>query len=592
MPPDTPEWNAEAVAGVTDPRLQKLLHDHWEDAMRRSPTWATQLGDRRFDDKLGDPTRQGIQNRFDALRAFSSRVQQLDPTTLSVQDALTRAVFAASLQNELALEPCQFELWSVTASHNAVAGHVRTISEHPVQGESDMAFLAARIEQMPAAVDAEIERLDFGRGQGLTPDAEAVRRALAFIDRTLDAPPDKSPLYSPAREPVDGIDEPTRARLHQQHAQQIEQTLLPSFRRYRQFLADDILPVARPPEQATLTGLPALPDCYASVVRRHTTLDKTPEEIHAIGLSEIASVHAEFLALADRVYGDTQPELATDIQALFAHLRQAPELRFDTAESILAVAEESLRAAESAVPAVFHSLPETPCEVLPIPDNIAPFTYVAWYEPPTVDKPGIYRVNTHAPDTRLRHEARALAFHESVPGHHLQIALSTELQETPAFRRHGGITAYVEGWALYSERLADELDLYPSDLDRLGMLSFDAWRSARLVVDTGLHHYGWTRQQAEAWMMANTPLAENNIANEVDRYIGWPGQALGYKLGQLEILRLRVQARSALGDTFALADFHAVVLGSGPVPLPVLADRVDAWVASGGGPPTGETELQ
>jgi uncharacterized protein (DUF885 family) len=211
---------------------------------------------------------------------------------------------------------------------------------------------------------------------------------------------------------------------------------------------------------------------------------------------------------------------------------------------------------------------------------------VAWYEPPAVGKTGIYRVNTHAPETRLRHEARALAFHESVPGHHLQIALATELPETPAFRRHGGITAYVEGWALYSERLADELSLYPEDLDRLGMLSYDAWRSARLVVDTGLHHYGWTRAQAETWMRENTPLAENNIANEVDRYIGWPGQALGYKLGQIEILRLRAHATSTLGADFDLADFHSVVLDSGPVPLSVLAERVEAWIEGGGGPPT------
>ena len=379
------------------------------------------------------------------------------------------------------------------------------------------------------------------------------------------------------------MDEAERARLTSRHADQVRDTLLPRLHAYRAFLEDTILPDARPADRATLTGLPELPGCYASVVRRHTTLALSPEEIHATGLAQIAAVHAEFLALAPKVFGDTHPAVTTDIGALFTHLRAAPELRFDTPESILQTAQSSLRAAEAAVPDVFHAVPQTPCEVQAIPANVAPFTYVAWYEPPVVGKPGIYRVNTHAPETRLRHEARALAFHESVPGHHLQIALAAELPETPAFRRHGGITAYVEGWALYAERLADELGLYPEDLDRLGMLSFDAWRSARLVVDTGLHHYGWTREQAEAWMRENTPLAENNIANEVDRYIGWPGQALGYKLGQIEILRLRTRAEAALGDAFVLADFHAVVLGSGPVPLSVLADRVDAWIAQGEG---------
>ena len=216
--------------------------------------------------------------------------------------------------------------------------------------------------------------------------------------------------------------------------------------------------------------------------------------------------------------------------------------------------------------------------VEPVPIHAAPFTYVAWYEPPVLDRPGIYRVNTYAPETRLRHEARALAFHESVPGHHLQIALTKELDEVPAFRRHTGVTAYREGWALYAERLADELGLYPTDIDRLGMLSYDAWRSARLVVDTGLHHHGWTRAQAETWMKENTPLAENNITNEVDRYIGWPGQALGYKMGQLALLDMRKDAETTLGDDFLLADFHQVVLETGPVPLPVLQARVNDWL--------------
>ena len=585
MHPDTTTLNADAIAGVSDPRLQRILHDHWEDAMARSPTWATQLGDRRFDGQLGDTSTRAIRNHYDARRLFLERIHQLDPTTLPPQDALTRAVFEANLQADLALEPCQFELWNVTSSRNAVADHVRVIADHPLQQSTDFGSLASRIKQMPPAVEAEMQRLEEGLRLGLTADAEAVRRAVAFIDRTLDAPLAESPLFAPGRDPIEGIEASDLKRLHLEHGAQVRAVLLPSLQAYRRFLHERILPAARTPDQATLTGLPGLPECYASVIRRHTTLSKTPEEIHAIGMTEIASVHAEFLALADRMFGAEQPELATDLSALFAHLRSSPDLRFDTPESILAVAEESLRAAEAAVPAVFHTLPSTPCEVRPIPANVAPFTYVAWYEPPAVNKPGIYRVNTHAPETRLRHEARALAFHESVPGHHLQIAYATELSETPAFRRHGGITAYVEGWALYSERLADELSLYPSDLDRLGMLSFDAWRSARLVVDTGLHHYGWTREEAEAWMQANTPLAANNIANEVDRYIGWPGQALGYKLGQLEVLRLRSHAQTTLGEAFALADFHSVVLDSGPVPLTVLADRVEAWVAQGGGPP-------
>lgn len=580
VPSERGPLHEDATRGVADPTLQALLHDHWEDTMRRSPEWATQLGDRRYDARLADASEGATRDHFEMLRTFLARAEALPQDPLSPADQLTLAVFAETLRGELALEPCVFHRWSVSPGRNALADLARTIDDHPTDSAASLDALRSRVEQMPAAIDQEIDRLETGRTAGLTPGAEAVRRTLAYIDRTLEAPRDTSPLYAPGRDPIDGVDDARRADLAARHAEQVATVLLPAVERYRSYLADTLLPAGRPPAAATLAGLPDLPACYPSLVRRHTTLDLTPEEIHAVGLAEIARVHAEFMELAPRVFGASHPEATTDLAALFHHLRTAPELRFDSPEAIVATAEESLRAAEAAVPTAFETLPRTPCRVEPIPPHIAPFTYVAWYERPALGQDGIYRVNTYAPDTRLRHEARALAFHESVPGHHLQLARAQELPEVPAFRRHNSVTAFVEGWALYSERLADELGLYPSDLDRLGMLSFDAWRSARLVVDTGLHHYGWTREQAEAWMLDNTPLAENNITNEVDRYIGWPGQALGYKLGQRELRRLRTEAEAALGPRFSLPAFHTVVLDAGPVPLGVLEARVQAWQAA------------
>jgi uncharacterized protein (DUF885 family) len=232
-------------------------------------------------------------------------------------------------------------------------------------------------------------------------------------------------------------------------------------------------------------------------------------------------------------------------------------------------------------------LPRTPCEVDDIPAYLAPYTTVAYYQQPHPDgsRPGTYFVNVYEPHTRPRHEAEVLAFHESVPGHHLQIAIAMERGELPAFRRYDGATVFVEGWALYTERLADEMGLYSGDTDRLGMLSFDSWRAARLVVDTGIHDMGWSREQAEAFLLENTPLAENNVVNEVDRYITTPGQALAYKTGQLEIRRLRAKAEAALGPSFSLPQFHAVVLGGGAVSMPVLRERVDAWIERAGAAP-------
>ncbi|HET9990211.1 MAG TPA: DUF885 domain-containing protein, partial [Kofleriaceae bacterium] len=250
-------------------------------------------------------------------------------------------------------------------------------------------------------------------------------------------------------------------------------------------------------------------------------------------------------------------------------------------EDLLAAAQAALDRAKAAIPRYFSTLPKADCIMRETPPYEAPFSTVAYYRQPHYDgsKPGEYFVNTYKPETRARFELEALTWHESIPGHHLQIAIAQELGALPAFRKLDGSTSYVEGWALYTERLADEMGLYTSDLDRLGKLSFDAWRASRLVVDTGIHALGWTRAQAEAFMREHTALTEINISNEVDRYIGWPGQALAYKVGQLEILRLRAHAEATLGAKFDLKAFHAVVLGAGAVTLPVLADRVQAWIS-------------
>jgi uncharacterized protein (DUF885 family) len=311
------------------------------------------------------------------------------------------------------------------------------------------------------------------------------------------------------------------------------------------------------------------------LIEHYTTLPRSADDIHALGLAELARIHAEMAEIGQRALGES------DVPTLIRRLRDDPTLKFAEGPEVLATAERALRRAEAAVPSVFGRLPETRCVVREIPLFEAPYTTIAYYRQPNPNgsKPGEYFVNTWAPETRPRHEAEALAFHESVPGHHLQIALSYESADVPAFVRYDGATAFVEGWALYAERLADELGLYSTDVDRLGMLSFDTWRASRLVVDTGLHHLGWSREQAVQFMLASTPLAENNIRNEVDRYVTWPGQALAYKTGQIELLALRAEAEAALGDRFDLAAFHDLVLRDGAISLPMLREAVAAWIA-------------
>ncbi len=293
-----------------------------------------------------------------------------------------------------------------------------------------------------------------------------------------------------------------------------------------------------------------------------------------MGLSEIAHINAEMASLGKTLFA------TGSLKATVEHLRTSHELFFTTKEEIVAKAEASLAKAKAAIPQAFGVLPQADCTVVEIPDFEAPFTTIAYYKEPNPNKPGEYYINTYKPETRLRFEMEVLAYHESIPGHHLQIAISQEQDALPVFRRHLGSTAFVEGWALYTERLADEMGLYSSDLDRMGMLSYDAWRASRLVVDTGVHAKGWTREQAESFMLEHTALTPGNIKNEVDRYISWPGQALAYKIGQLEIFRLRKHAKDALGEAFDLREFHDTVLKQGAVTLAVLAKQVDAWIAS------------
>lgn len=567
-----------ATTGVENTELKSILADHWAESLAASPLWATSIGDRSTDDRLGDPSRAADARWQATLQALRDRAAGLDPASLAPPDQLTRELFVAQLDAELAAEPCRFGDWRVSPRHNALAFVYGLPVTHSVNQARDATTLLARYRAVPAYVEALGQRLLAGAEEGWTAPAESVRRTLAQFERAL-AEGAESPLLEPLEAELPDMEPGVRAAWEAELRAVVSDEILPALRVHEALLRDQILPRARPAEAAGVSHLPGGGACYAGLVRRYTTLDRSPDEVHAAGLAAITQVHAEFRELGASTLG------TDELAQIFERLRTDPALRFETADEIEQTARTAVAAASAAVPAAFGRLPAAACEVDRIPDHEAPFTTIAYYMqavPPTEDdpgRPGTYFVNTHAPETRPRFEAEALAWHEAVPGHHLQIALSRELPEMPGFRRFGGTTAFVEGWALYTERLADELGLYSGDLDRLGMLSFDAWRAARLVVDTGIHHKGWTRAQAEAYMRENTPLALNNIENEVDRYVGWPGQAVAYKTGQLEILRIRKEAEAALGDDFELADFHDVVLGAGAIPLPVLERRVRAWVA-------------
>lgn len=560
--PDDP-----ACAGVRDESLCAVLSAHWAATLERFPEWASKLGEHRYDDRVTDSS-------IEALSAFRAReadfVARLESISLpdGEPDRVTRDLLLETLRLDLQEEICASELWNVSARANALVDSHQLAEDAIIETDEDAVSLISRYRSRAAMIAVSAANLSQGASRGLVESRDSVVKVIAMLDAELSQPLELSPLLSPK-------DKGLSAQRSTELKEVVEAELRPALAAYRDTLRDQVLPIARTDEKIGLHALPSGDQCYRVLIHKYTTLDRTPEFLHELGLQQLAAIHDEFRTLGARVLG------TSDLGEIFAKLRTDPALHFRSPDEIRAKAEEALRRAEAAVPLWFGRTPEAPCEVDVVPDYLAPYTTIAYYDPlrESGRKYGVYFVNVSDPPSRPRHEAEVLAFHESVPGHHLQIALAYEQGALPAFRRYDGATAFVEGWALYTERLADEMGLYSDDTDRLGMLSFDTWRAARLVVDTGLHAKGWTRAQAEQFMLENTPLAENNVTNEVDRYITTPGQALAYKVGQLEIKALRAEATAALGEQFDIRAFHDTILSQGAVSLPILREHIARWTA-------------
>lgn len=555
--------------------LQGLAERYWEWHLAAHPTTATRLGDRRYDDRLADITPEGRDRGYRTLEGFLSELTAIDPDALTSQDRITYLALEEELHEPLDRRICRVAEWSIDHMNGPQVGFMSLAELQRVETPEDGRKMARRWRAIGPYIDAYVENHRRGLEEGLVASRTTVEHTIEQLATQLDQPDAEWPLAKPAREGHAGWSDEDRQAFQAELLAATAESIRPSFQRYLAFLRDEVLPITRMGNRVGLLGLPDGEECYTVLRRAYTTLGLSAEEIHEIGLQENARIRAEMVALGERVLG------TSDILEIQLRLRTDPAMHFATSEEVKAKAEEATERARDAIPSWFGRLPEAPIVVDEIPLYEAPFTTIAYYRQPAVDgsRPGTYFINTYAPETRPRYDAEVLAFHEGIPGHHLQIAIAQELTGIPEFRKHQGSTAFVEGWALYTERLADEMRLYSGDLDRLGVLSFDAWRASRLVVDTGIHAFGWTRQQAIDYMLENTLLAENNVANEVDRYIVWPGQALAYKLGQREMFRLRDQAKETLGPSFDIREYHDRVLENGAVSLAVLGMVIESWLA-------------
>lgn len=549
--------------------LQQLADEYWDRAMSRHPFAATVFGDHRFDDRVDDLRPEALADERAEAAAFAERAAAISDEELSARERVTRALLVDACEQTIdQIDSHQIELQS-----DGFTGYpvilLRTASRWEAPDATSAQMQLDRLRALPDALDATTEHWHAGVERGWTPAATIVGRTRAMIEAYLAQPIDDDPFVGLALpEHWDGA-----AQWRDEARKVVDDVVRPAYLRVAGALAE-LERTGRDDQHPGLCHLPGGEDLYTSLARRATTTDLSPAEIHEIGMRELTEVLPEQWAeVGRRAVG------VEDRAVLFERLRSGPGMKYRSADEILTVAGEAIGRALAAAPDWFERLPEAGCVVEAVPESLAPGSPPAYYGAPPdgSSRPGVYFANTHEPTRRNRFEAEVFAFHEAVPGHHLERASAAELDDVPTFQRRGGYMAYSEGWGLYAERLADEMGLYSSDTMRLGMLSADAWRSARLVLDTGIHAMGWTRDRAIEFMVAHVPLDPAEVAVEVDRYIGMPGQALSYKVGQRELFRLRADAQDRLGDRFDIKGFHHAVLQYGAVPLRLLATLVEEW---------------
>ncbi|MGB3165377.1 MAG: DUF885 domain-containing protein [Alteraurantiacibacter sp.] len=555
--------------------FRELREDVWQWSLDRSPWLSEQIGDRRNDGSLGDPSMDAYDRDNLDTRAFQQRLQSIDtadlPQDLRVDYALLARSFADSL------EAAQFEQdrYITFTNRGGPQGAIASLPySSPLFTAADYDSYIARLESFPGYIDAFIERSRGAIGRGLTQPCEPMEGYENSIAGYIADTPEESVWWQAFAERPATIPEAAWGGIVARGRSAITDGAFAGLRTFRDYYVQDFAPSCRADEAPGIGSTPGGQDYYAYRVRSFTTTDMTPTDVHELGLSEVARIRAEMEVVAASAGFDSR-------EAFIEHLRTDPRYYPTDEESYLEHTRALAKQIDGWMPRLFGKLPRLPYSVEPIPAASAPGNTTAYYERGSMatGQPGIYRLNMTELDQRPLWELPALGVHEAVPGHHHQIALQQELDMHPLRANGAFFTAFVEGWGLYSERLGIEMGLYDTPAKEMGRLSYEMWRANRLVVDTGLHAMGWTRAQAVDYMMDNTALSEGNINAEVNRYITWPGQAVAYKIGELKIRELRTRAEEALGEDFDLRDFHDTVLENGAVPLDVLEAYVDGWIA-------------
>jgi prolyl oligopeptidase len=560
-----------AVFGDSADDFNALLDEAWEWDLENFPMFASQLGDLRYNDRWQDHSIEAIETRRAEIREFLKRVYAIDQSALSESDQLNRELFRRSMQIEV--DGMAFNGHLMPFDHQGGVQNLDSMANYlSFTSVKDYEDWLARMGKLGEVVDQTIKLAERGRKAGYMPPKVLMERIPGQLAAQLVDEAEASPFYAIFEEFPTSIADDDQQRLRAMARNTIDDSVLPAYRKLSRYFSDTYLPACR-----DSIGLSSLPDgsaWYEYHARRFTTTQMTPDDIHRLGLNEVRRIRDEMHKIIDEVDFDG------GFQDFLTFLRSDPQFYYDNPDDLYEAYLATSKRIDPELVHQFGKLPRMPYGVKPIPDSIAPDTTTAYYTQPAADgsRAGIYWVNLYKPEVRPKYEIEVLSVHEAMPGHHLQLALQQELGDIPNFRRYGGFTAFVEGWGLYSESLGYDLGLYKDPYSRFGQLTYEMWRAVRLVVDTGIHYKGWTRQQAIEFFKDNAAKTELDIINEIDRYIGWPGQALAYKIGQLKIKTIRDRAELALGDEFDVRAFHDELLSGGALPLDILEQRMDAWL--------------
>ncbi len=557
---------------AADPALDRLIDEIWQSELREDPLFATHVGDGRYNDQLPRVGLADQKRRLIEKRQLLARLESLPTASLSPADRINHGILLRQLRDEINELKFQSYLQPITSRSGFHISFPDLPQQTPFVNLRDYENYVSRLKQFDRYVAEHIELMRTGLQQGWVLPSVVLEGYRDAIEPHVVSDVTKSLLFAPFNRFPAVIPAADRARVTELGTAAIRDHVVVGYRNFLKFMNEEYVPAAR----ATIAAA-ALPDgraFYQHRVRHFTTLDLTPEQVHETGLKEVKRIRAEMLEVMKKA------DFKGEFPAFLEFLRSDPRFYATTPEQLQKEVAWILKRIDGELPRLFQTLPRIPYGLRPIPDYIAPRTTSAYYQPPGGDGrvAGFYYINTFNLKSRPLYEMEALSLHEAVPGHHLQLALQQELTGLPAFRRYTHFTAYIEGWALYAERLGLEVGFYQDPYQDFGRLTFEMWRACRLVVDTGMHYQGWTREQAIQFMAENTALALHNIRSEVDRYIAWPGQALGYKIGELKIRQLRERATRELGDQFDVRQFHDVVLRSGSVPLDLLESNVVEWI--------------